>query len=176
MTNSKLTPVIDAEQIRRRVMELGREIGEHYQGKTIHIICVLKGGFIFAADLMRALPVSPTIDFVRLASYGGGTESSGNVKFLADLSEDITDRHVLVVDDIIDTGHSMRALLDHLAGMHPASLELCVLIDKRERRVCPVSVEYVAFEFPGGFLVGYGMDHAELYRNLDALYVLDPSE
>lgn len=176
MTNSTLKPVIDAEHIHRRVTELGREIGDHYQGKTLHVICVLKGGFIFAADLMRALPVSPTIDFVRLASYGESTESSGNVKFLADLSEDIHDRHVLIVDDIIDTGHSMRALLDHLGGMNPASLELCVLIDKSERRECPVSVDYAAFELPGGFLVGYGMDHAEKYRNLDALYVLEPCE
>ncbi|MFW5734224.1 MAG: hypoxanthine phosphoribosyltransferase [Oceanidesulfovibrio sp.] len=176
MHDSKLKTAIDAAQINRRVTELGREIGERYHDKTIHIVCVLKGGFIFAADLMRALPVSPTIDFIRLASYGESTERSGNVKFLADLSDSIENRHVLVVDDIIDTGHSMRELLDRLAEMNPASLEVCVLIDKKERRECDVFVEYAAFELPGGFLVGYGMDYAEKYRNLDALYVLDPSE
>lgn len=176
MKESKLKPVVDRETIRRRVEELGQEIGERYQGKCLHIICVLKGGFIFAADLMRALPVSPTIDFIRLASYGGTTESSGNIDFLADLSDEVCGKHVLIVDDIVDTGLSMRALLDHIASLEPATLEVCALVDKSERRRVPIHVEYAAFQLPGGFLVGYGMDYAEQYRNLDALYVLEPSE
>ncbi len=168
-----LKRIISADRIQRRVRELGAQIDDHYGGEPLLAVCVLKGGLMFFADLLRAVNGAATIDFVRLASYGDGTESSGNLQFLIDLSENIRGRRVLLVDDIIDTGHTMRYLLDILGRRGPKSLELCALVDKKERREVEVRVDFAAFELDEGFLVGYGMDYAEKLRNLDALYVLD---
>jgi hypoxanthine phosphoribosyltransferase len=157
-----LTPA----QLSRRVQELAQQISVDYQGRTPLLVGVLKGAWVFLADLVRALTIPVTCDFVMLSSYGKDTVSSGHIKLLLDTSEPVEGRHVLVVDDVLDTGQSLAWLLDHLKGKHPASLRLCVLLDKPARREVPVRPDYVGFVIPNYFVVGYGIDYAEQHREL----------
>ena len=162
------------EQLKARVAEIARQIEADYAGKEIMLISVLRGSFIFMADLCRAIQLPCTLDFMSVYSYGKGTTSSGQVQITKDLSEDITGRHVIVVEDILDSGNTLSYLLKILENRHPASIRLCTLLDKPERRVKPVEVHYTGFSIPDAFVVGYGLDYAERYRNLPYIGVLKP--
>ena len=162
------------EQLKARVAEIARQIEADYAGKEIMLISVLRGSFIFMADLCRAIQLPCTLDFMSVSSYGKGTTSSGQFQITKDLSEDITGRHVIVVEDILDSGNTLSYLLKILENRHPASIRLCTLLDKPERRVKPVEVHYTGFSIPDAFVVGYGLDYAERYRNLPYIGVLKP--
>ena len=162
------------EQLKTRVAEIAREIERDYQGKEVMLISVLRGSFIFMADLCRAIDLPCTLDFMSVSSYGSGTTSSGQVQITKDLSEDITGRHIIVVEDILDSGNTLSYLLKILEHRHPASIRLCTLLDKPDRRVKPVEVHYSGFTIPDAFVVGYGLDYAEKYRNLPYIGILKP--
>ena len=162
------------EQLKNRVQEIARQITADYQGKEIMLISVLRGSFVFMADLCRAIDLPCTLDFMAVSSYGKGTKSSGQVQITKDLSEDITDRHIIVVEDILDSGNTLSYLLKILENRHPASIRLCTLLDKPERRVKPGQVHYSGFTIPDAFVVGYGLDYAEKYRNLPYIGILKP--
>lgn len=162
-----MQPVYDRERIAGRVCELGAQIDAAYGDEPLVAVCVLKGAFIFFSDLVRAIR-NPNleVDFVRLASYGMNSVSSKHVLFNKDIEVDILDKHVLVVEDIVDSGHTMRFLLDQLSARNPRSIAVAALVDKRERREADVKVDFAGFTLPAGFIVGYGMDYAEHFRNL----------
>jgi hypoxanthine phosphoribosyltransferase len=165
--------LISREAIARRVVELGEQIGRDYAGRDLVMVGVLKGVFIFLADLVRALPFSVEVDFVRLCSYGAGTTTSGEVHITKDVELSLTDRDVLIVEDIVDTGLSMAFLKRHLASHHPRSVKICCLIDKTERREVEVPLDYVGFPIEKGFLVGYGLDCGEQSRTLPEIFVIE---
>ena len=162
------------EQLKNRVREIAQQITADYQGKEIMLISVLRGSFVFMADLCRAIDLPCTLDFMAVSSYGKGTKSSGQVQITKDLSEDISDRHIIVVEDILDSGNTLSYLLKNLENRHPASIRLCTLLDKPDRRVKPVEVHYSGFTIPDAFVVGYGLDYAEKYRNLPYIGILKP--
>ena len=162
------------EQLKNRVREIAQQITTDYQGKEIMLISVLRGSFVFMADLCRAIDLPCTLDFMAVSSYGKGTKSSGQVQITKDLSEDISDRHIIVVEDILDSGNTLSYLLKILENRHPASIRLCTLLDKPDRRVKPVEVHYSGFTIPDAFVVGYGLDYAEKYRNLPYIGILKP--
>ncbi len=167
-TEKKL--LLSREVIARRVKELADQISRDYAGRDLLLIGILKGGFIFLADLCRALEFPAEVDFVRLMSYGTGTETSGEVHITKDVEVPLKGRDVLVVEDIVDAGLTLDFLLGHLASHQPASLKICCLIDKRERRQVEVPLDYVGFTIDRGFLVGYGLDCAEKFRTLPDIY------
>ena len=158
--------LISAEELRTRVAELGQQIARDYGDEVPVLVGVLQGAFLFMADLVRAIPTEITTDFIGLASYGGGSRSSGQVRILSDLSMPVEGRHVLIVEDIVDTGLTISYLRRNLEARHPKSVKVCVLVDKIERRQVDVKIEYVGFTIPNVFVVGYGFDIAGLYRNL----------
>ena len=162
------------EQLKNRVREIAQQITADYQGNEIMLISVLRGSFVFMADLCRAIDLPCTLDFMAVSSYGKGTKSSGQVQITKDLSEDISDRHIIVVEDILDSGNTLSYLLKILENRHPASIRLCTLLDKPDRRVKPVEVHYSGFTIPDAFVVGYGLDYAEKYRNLPYIGILKP--
>ena len=162
------------EQLKQRVREIAAEIEKDYAGKEIMLISVLRGSFVFMADLCRAIDLPCTVDFMAVSSYGKGTKSSGQVQITKDLSEDISDRHIIVVEDILDSGNTLSYLLKILENRHPASIRLCTLLDKPDRRVKPVEVHYSGFTIPDAFVVGYGLDYDEKYRNLPYIGILKP--
>ena len=166
--------LIDEERLQERVRELGRELSADYAGRELLLVGVLKGAVFFMADLMRALTVPCEIDFMAISSYGASTDSSGVVRILKDLDINIEGRHVLVVEDIIDSGLTLSYLLRNLESREPASLEICSLLTKPGRREIDVPVRYVGFEIPNKFVIGYGLDFAERYRNLPYVGVLHP--
>ncbi|HEY8487296.1 MAG TPA: hypoxanthine phosphoribosyltransferase [Limnochordales bacterium] len=166
--------LLDAETLGRRVAELGQAISRDYRGLEPVLVGILKGGFLFLADLLRHITVPVTVDFMAISSYGAGTRSSGVVRILKDLDQSVEGRHVLVVEDIVDTGLTLRYLLDNLASRRPASVRACVLLDKHTRREVEVPLAYVGFSIPDRFVVGYGLDFAERYRNLPFVGVLKP--
>ena len=161
-------------QLKKRVDEIARQIEADYVGREIMLISVLRGSFIFMADLCRAIRLPCTLDFMSVSSYGTGTTSSGQVQITKDLSEDITGRHVIVVEDILDSGNTLSYLLNILEHRHPASVRLCTLLDKPDRRTKPVDLHYRGFTIPDAFVVGYGLDYAEKYRNLPYIGILKP--
>jgi hypoxanthine phosphoribosyltransferase len=167
--------VISKEQIDERVREMGAEISRDYAGETLLLVAVLRGAALFLADLSRAVDVPVEIDFMAVSSYGSSTKSSGVVRILKDLDEQIEDRHVLVVEDIIDTGLTLKYLLKNLASRKPASLEVVTLLSKEGKQRVPISCKYTGFSVPDEFVVGYGLDFAERYRNLPYIGVLKPS-
>jgi hypoxanthine phosphoribosyltransferase len=167
------TPLITAEQIARRVEALGREIAAAMPPGPIHVVTVLRGAFVFAADLVRALPREVHCDFLAVRSYGSATESSGIVAITHDLSLPITGQHVLLVEDIIDTGLTIRHLLDLLATRRPASVHVCTLLSKPSRRRTEVPVHFIGFAVPDRFVVGYGLDHDQRYRNLPYVGIIE---
>ena len=162
------------EQLKNRVNEIARQIEADYAGQEIMLVSVLRGSFIFMADLCRAIRLSCKVDFMSVSSYGTGTTSSGQVQITKDLSEDITGRNLIVVEDILDSGNTLSYLLNILEHRHPASVRLCALLDKPERRVKPVELHYSGFTIPDAFVVGYGLDYAEKYRNLPYIGILKP--
>ena len=181
MTTAVKTPaddiaeiLLDADTIKQKVRELGARIANDYAGRDLVLVSILKGALPFLADLMREVPIYCSLDFLEVSSYGAGTTSSGVVRILKDLAKPIEGRHVLVVEDILDTGHTLSYVIEHLRGQHPASLGLCALLDKPARRVVPIAVDYKGFEIPDKFVVGYGLDFAERYRNLPFIGVLKP--
>jgi hypoxanthine phosphoribosyltransferase len=167
--------LIDEDRLRSRIVELGEEVSADYAGRDLLLIGVLKGAVFFMADLMRTLTIPCEIDFMAISSYGDSTDSSGVVRILKDLDINIEGRDVLVVEDIIDSGLTLSYLMRNLEAREPASLEICALLTKPERREIDVPVRYVGFEIPNRFVIGYGLDFAERYRNLPYVGVLDPS-
>jgi len=168
--------LISEEEIKKRVRSLAEEISRDYQGKRPLLVGILKGAFIFLADLIRELTVEVEVDFLAVSSYGKATETSGEVKILKDLSESIEGKDVIIVEDIVDTGLTLKYLFDLLRTRNPKSLKICVFLDKKERRVVEVPVHYIGFEVPDLFLVGYGLDFAEKYRQLKYIRELSPEE
>ncbi len=154
---------------------MGAEIRRDYAGKEPVLVSILRGSFMFTADLMRALDLPCKVDFMAASSYGSGTSSSGQVKLIKDLVEDIEGKDVLVLEDILDSGNTLSSLLELLKERKPASIKLCVLLDKPERREKPVAVHYTGFSIPDAFVVGYGLDYDEKYRNLPYIGILKPS-
>lgn len=172
MAEDKPEILFPKETIARRVGELAVEISRDYRGKDLLIVGVLKGAFIFMADLIRALTIPCHIDFVRLASYGAGSTSSGEIRITKDLETPIAGRDVLIVEDIVDTGLTLSRLLEEFRGRKPASLRVCAFLDKYERRQVPFAADYVGFTLPDGFVVGYGLDYNERFRFLPDVCVL----
>jgi hypoxanthine phosphoribosyltransferase len=166
--------LIDQDTLQRRIAELGEEISADYAGRDLLLVGVLKGAVFFMADLMRGLSIPCEIDFMAISSYGDSTDSSGVVRILKDLDINIEGRDVLVVEDIIDSGLTLSYLMRNLEAREPASLEICALLTKPERREIEVPVRYVGFEIPNRFVIGYGLDFGERYRNLPYVGVLDP--
>jgi hypoxanthine phosphoribosyltransferase len=162
------------ERLARRVGEIAEQITQDYQGQEIMLISVLRGSFVFMADLCRRIDLPCTIDFMAVSSYGNGTSSTGQVQITKDLSSDIAGKNIIVVEDILDSGNTLNYLLKVLEQRKPASIRLCTLLDKPERRVKPVEVHYTGFTIPDAFVVGYGLDYAEQYRNLPYIGVLKP--
>ncbi len=172
MSNRKRR-LISKDAIARRVAELGEQISRDYAGRDLVMVGVLKGAFIFMADLVRALPFAVEVDFVRLCSYGAGTTSSGEVHVTKDVELSLKDRDVLIVEDIIDLGLTLDFLRKHLLTHQPRSLKICCLIDKKERRQVEVPLDYVGFPVEKGFLVGYGLDCGEQSRTLPEIFVIE---
>lgn len=166
--------LITEQQITSRVAELGRQISRDYAGREILVVGILKGAVLFLADLVRHIDVPVCLDFMAVSSYGATTASSGVVQIIKDLEQSIEGRHVLIVEDIVDTGLTLKYLRDNLATRRPASLRICTLLDKPGRRKVPVEVDYNGFVIPDEFVVGYGLDYAERYRNLREILVLKP--
>ena len=163
------------EQLKARVAEIAAQIDNDYAGKAPLLVSVLRGSFVFMADLVRNIHLPCTVDFMAVSSYGAGTSSSGQVKIIKDLSEHIEGKDVIVVEDILDSGNTLSYLLQLLQARKPASVRLCTLLDKPSRRVKDVAVDYSGFSIPDYFVVGYGLDYAEKYRNLPYIGVLKPS-
>lgn len=157
---------IDAEAIAGRVAELGAQITKDYAGTQLHLICVLNGAFVFMADLVRSIDLPLTVDFLSVTSYGTGTESTGEVRLLKDLEQELKGRHVIIVEDIIDTGLTMQYLVGYLKGRNPASVKVATLLSKPSRRLVDVQIDYEGFTIDDAFVYGYGLDIANKYRNL----------
>ncbi len=170
-----LEVLVSEEQLQARIRELGQQISRDYAGKDLLLVCILRGGVMFLTDLMRRIDTPHAIDFMAISSYGVGARSStGNVRISLDLNQSIENRHVLVVEDIVDTGHTIAAVLEMLAVRKPASLKICSLLDKSERREVPVPIHYIGFDIPNKFVFGYGLDVDELFRNLPFIGVVKP--
>jgi len=174
LANDVMDILLSESQIQQRVSELGGRISADYAGLNPLLLCVLKGGYVFLADLTRCLTIRHDVDFMAVSSYGDGTESSGVVRILKDLDRDINGRHVLVVEDIIDTGRTLAYLLQNLRVRQPASIKVCTLLNKPSRREIDLKVDYTGFEIPDRFVIGYGLDYAGHYRNLRFVGVLKP--
>ncbi len=166
--------LISEEQLKNRVAEIGREITLDYQGKNPLLVSVLKGSIVFMADLMREVKVDCEIDFMSVSSYGRSSTSSGVVRILKDLDHDIAGKHIIVVEDILDSGLTLSYILEMLKSRGAASIRLCTLLDKPERRKVSVAVDYSGFTVPDYFVVGYGLDYGETYRNLPYIGILKP--
>ena len=172
----KIKVLISEEEVDARIRELGEKISKEYEGKQIHLICVLKGGVFFMCELAKRIIVPVSMDFMCVGSYGDGTKSSGVVRLAKDLDESIENKEVLIVEDIIDSGNTLYYLMDVLRQRKPASLRLCTLLDKPDRRVKDVHVDWTGFEIPDEFVVGYGLDYAQKYRNLPYIGVVEVAE
>ncbi|NLL71546.1 MAG: hypoxanthine phosphoribosyltransferase [Epulopiscium sp.] len=166
--------LISEGQIKERIQELGDQISKDYAGKEICMICVLKGGVMFMVDLSKKITVPVTMDFMAVSSYGEEFVSSGIVKIIKDLDEPIQGKHVLIVEDIIDSGRTLHYLINLLKERNPASIKICTLLDKPEQRLVDVEVEYVGFVIPDQFVLGYGLDYCQKYRNLPYIGVIEP--
>jgi len=166
--------LLDEQTIQAKVRELAARLSEDYKGKSPVLICILKGAFMFTADLMRQMTIPARVDFMAISSYGNRARSSGVVQILKDLDSSIEGEHVVVVEDIIDSGLTLNYLRENLLSRRPASLRTCVLLDKPSRREVPYTPDYVGFQVPDEFVVGYGLDYAGLYRHLPYIGVLKP--
>lgn len=171
--SEKISVLISEEDVDKKVCEVAAQISKDYEGKEVHLICVLKGSVFFACELAKRITVPVTLDFMSVSSYGDDTKSSGVVKIIKDLDEPLENKDVLIVEDIIDSGRTLSYLIEILKKRNPASLHLCTLLDKPDRRVRPVHVNYTCFEIPDEFVVGYGLDYAQKYRNLPYIGVVE---
>ena len=170
-----LEVLVPEDRLQARVAALGAQISSDYAGQDLLLVCILRGGVMFLTDLMRRMTIPHAIDFMAISSYGmGARESTGNVRIGLDLQQNIEGRHVLIVEDIVDTGHTIAAVLDMLATRRPASLKICTLLDKSERRQVTVPTHYVGFDIPNKFVFGYGLDVDEIFRNLPFIGVVKP--
>lgn len=174
--SDKISVMYSEEEVNARICELGEKISADYAGKEILLVCVLKGASFFACELAKRITVPVQIEFMKCSSYGNETESSGVVKITQDLDQPIRGKHVIVVEDIVDTGRTLSYLLELLEKRDPASVALCTLLDKPERRVAKVNVEYTGFTIPDEFVVGYGLDYAQRYRNLPFIGIIKPGQ
>jgi hypoxanthine phosphoribosyltransferase len=165
--------LVQAHDLQRRVRELGEEVSRDYAERDLLLVCVLKGAVFFLSDLMRAIDVPCEVDFMAVASYGSSTDSSGVVRILKDLDAPLAGRDVLIVEDIVDSGLTLQYLMRNLRARGPASLEVCALLTKPERRRAEIAAKYIGFEIPDRFVIGYGLDHAERHRNLPYVAALD---
>lgn len=165
--------LISEADVDKKIEEMGRQISRDYEGKTVHLVCVLKGGAFFMCELAKRITVPVSMDFMAVSSYGSGTESSGNIKMIKDLDESIEGRDVVVVEDIIDSGRTLDKLLELLGTRKPNSIKVCTLLDKPDRRVVDVKVDYTCFNIPDEFVVGYGLDYDQKYRNLPYIGVVE---
>ena len=164
--------MLTEEEVDKKIQELGDRISKDYAGKSVHLVCVLKGGSFFMCELAKRITVPVSLDFMSVSSYGGDTKSSGVVKIVKDLDEPLAGKNVLVIEDIVDSGRTLSYLLKMLSERDPKSLKLCTLLDKPDRRVVDVKVDYTGFEIPDEFVVGYGLDYDQKYRNLPYIGVV----
>ena len=164
--------MLTEEEVDSRIREIGEQISKDYAGRMVHLVCVLKGGSFFMTELAKRITVPVSLDFISVSSYGGSTKSSGVVRIVKDLDEPLEGKDVLVVEDIVDSGRTLSYLLELLRDRGPASVKLCTLLDKPERRVVDVHVDYTGFEIPDEFVVGYGLDYDQRYRNLPYIGVV----
>lgn len=171
-----ISVMISEEDVDKRIQEIGDQISKDYAGKQVHLICVLRGGSFFMCELAKRITVPVTLDFMSVSSYGMDTKSSGVVKIVKDLDDSIKGKDVLVIEDVVDSGRTLSYLLDMLKDRGPQSLRLCTLLDKPSRRVVDVHVDYTCFEIPDEFVVGYGLDYAQKYRNLPYIGVVHLDE
>ncbi len=168
--------LISEEDVNAKIAEIGKKISEDYAGKSVHLICILKGSVFFTCELAKRITVPVTLDFMSVSSYGDGTSSSGIVKIAKDLDETIEGKDVIIIEDIIDSGRTLYYLIEALNARKPKSMKLCTLLDKPDRRVRDVKVDYVGFEIPDEFVVGYGLDYAQKYRNLPYIGIVEGVE
>ena len=165
--------LISAEDVAKKIAEMGAQISRDYEGESVYLLCILKGGVFFTTELAKHITVPVSIDFMSVSSYGGETTSSGIVRIVKDLDTPIEGKNVLIAEDIIDTGRTLAYLMEHLKQRKPKSLKLCTLLDKPDRRVSDVKVDYTGFEIPDEFVVGYGLDYDQKYRNLPYVGVIE---
>lgn len=173
--SEQIRMLLSEEELDRRIAELGAQISADYAGESVHLICILKGSIFITCELAKRITVPVTVDFMCVSSYGAAMESSGVITIKKDLEESIEGRNVIVIEDIIDTGRTLKYLLDNLTKRNPKDLKLCAMLDKPERRVTDVSVDYTGFEIPDEFVVGYGLDYDQRYRNLPYVGILELS-
>jgi len=171
--SEKIRVLLSEEDVDKRIKELGDQISKDYEGKNVHLICILKGGVFFMCELAKRITVPVSMDFMAVSSYGGGTASSGIVKIVKDLDEAIEGKDVIIVEDIIDSGRTLSHLIELLGQRKPNSIRLCTLLDKPDRRVVDVEVQYVGYSIPDEFVVGYGLDYDQKYRNLPYIGVVE---
>lgn len=171
-----ISVLIPEKEVEKRVNEIVEQISKDFNGKTITLICILKGGVVFMVDIARKLKQNVEFDFMDISSYGNGLTSSGSIKINKDLETPIENKNVLLVEDIVDSGRTLKFLIEHLKAKKPAMLKICALLDKPERRVFDVPTDYVGFEIPDEFVVGYGLDYAQRYRNLPYIGTLEIKE
>lgn len=165
--------LLSEEEVDVRIQAIGEQISRDYAGKSVHLVCVLKGGSFFLCELAKRITVPVSLDFMSVSSYGSETKSSGVVKIVKDLDESVRDKDVIVVEDIVDSGRTLSYLMEMLRDRGPASLKLCTLLDKPDRRVIDVDVDYTGFQIPDEFVVGYGLDYNQMYRNLPYIGVVE---
>lgn len=168
----RISMLLTEQQVDERIQELGDQISRDYEGKQVHLICVLKGGSLFLCELAKRITVPVSLDFMSVSSYGKSMTSSGVVRIVKDLDDPVKDKHVIVVEDIVDSGRTLSYLLEMLKKREPASVAVCTLLDKPERRVTDVKVDYTGFQIPDEFVVGYGLDYDQRYRNLPYIGVV----
>lgn len=169
----KIRVLLSEREVKHRIQELGDRISKDYAGKEVHLIGILKGGVFFTCELAKSITVPVSLDFMSVSSYGNDTISNGVVKIVKDLDESIDNKDVLVVEDIVDTGRTLNYLLENLRSRNPKSLKLCTLLDKPDRRVVDINVDYTGFEIPDEFVVGYGLDYAQRHRNLPYIGIVE---
>ena len=172
----KIRVLLSEEEVDKRIKELGEQISKEFAGEEVHLICVLRGSTFFTCELAKRITVPVTIDFMQVSSYGSQTLSSGKIKIIKELEDSIMGKNVIVIEDIIDTGRTLSYLLNMLQEKQPKELRLCTLLDKPERRVVEVDVDYTGFEIPDEFVVGYGLDYAQKYRNLPYIGIVEFDE
>ena len=174
--SDKINVLLSEEEVEKRIAELGAQISRDYEGKEIHMICILKGGVFFACELAKRITVPVSIDFMSVSSYGNSQESSGIVRILKDLDEGLEGKEVLIAEDIIDSGKTLNHLIPMLYARKPKSIKLCSLLSKPSRREAEVQIDYLGFEIPDAFVVGYGLDYAQKYRNLPYIGVVESDQ
>lgn len=169
----KIKVLLSEEEVDAKIKEIGEQISKDYAGRQVHLVCILKGGSFFMCELAKRITVPVSLDFMSVSSYGGETKSSGVVKIVKDLDEPLKGKDVIIIEDIVDSGHTLSYLMEMLNNREPASLKLCTLLDKPDRRVTDVHVDYTGFQIPDEFVVGYGLDYDQKYRNLPYIGIVE---